>query len=205
MNMDIISKLKYYNQQSWENRDSKRISESDNFREAGDNTKADKDIDKDIDKDKDKNIDKDKDKDKDIDIDIDIDKTEVGISRTEDKTISGIINRIAGKTSETTKKSNTLNTSNVLKASNTSYRIPDTIAKKFDIENIIKGHIYNDEEGSCFIIENRYPLSYLYGGCCFGDALNISCHSLKDYALLLSIIAIIAVIINLFIILYSLT
>ena len=53
------------------------------------------------------------------------------------------------------------------------------IKKKYEIENIIEGHIYNDEEGSCFIIENRYPLSYLYGGCCLGDVLNISCHSLK--------------------------
>ncbi|NSW89395.1 MAG: ribonuclease H-like domain-containing protein [Firmicutes bacterium] len=53
------------------------------------------------------------------------------------------------------------------------------MAGGLDIENIAEGDIYQDEDGRCFIIENRYPLSYLYGGCCLGDVLNINSRSLR--------------------------
>ncbi len=52
--------------------------------------------------------------------------------------------------------------------------------KGTNIEDIINGETYKDEEGQCFVIENRYPLTYFYGGCCLGDAVsNIDNVSLK--------------------------
>ncbi|NLC69461.1 MAG: hypothetical protein GX754_11920 [Clostridiaceae bacterium] len=49
-----------------------------------------------------------------------------------------------------------------------------------DIHNLIEGEIYKNEEGCCFITENRYPLTYLHGGCRLGDvAAGISSSSLK--------------------------
>jgi len=43
-----------------------------------------------------------------------------------------------------------------------------------DIQDIMEGYICSNDNGSCFIIENRYPISYLHGGCCLGDVLDIS-------------------------------
>ncbi|HHW49354.1 MAG TPA: ribonuclease H-like domain-containing protein [Clostridiaceae bacterium] len=43
-----------------------------------------------------------------------------------------------------------------------------------DIQDLIEGHICSNDNGSCFIIENRYPFSYLHGGCRLGDALSIN-------------------------------
>lgn len=49
-----------------------------------------------------------------------------------------------------------------------------------DIHHIMEGEIYEDDEGCCFIEENRYPLTYLYGGCRLGDVVEtISSSSLR--------------------------
>lgn len=37
----------------------------------------------------------------------------------------------------------------------------------------LPGEVISNEDGSIFMMGNRYPLSYLYGGCRLGDALNI--------------------------------
>lgn len=38
---------------------------------------------------------------------------------------------------------------------------------------LVPGTVLENEHGTCYVIENKYPLSYLYGGCSIGDALDI--------------------------------
>ncbi|MGE5614774.1 MAG: ribonuclease H-like domain-containing protein [Bacillota bacterium] len=42
-----------------------------------------------------------------------------------------------------------------------------------DIDVIVPGAVLENEHGTCYVIENKYPLSYLYGGCSIGNALGI--------------------------------
>jgi len=53
-----------------------------------------------------------------------------------------------------------------------SYELRKSISEN-DIENLIDGQVCNNEEGSCFLIENKYPLSYIHGGCSLGQACSI--------------------------------
>lgn len=48
-----------------------------------------------------------------------------------------------------------------------------------DIHDILEGAVCSNDDGSCFVIENYYPLTYLHGGYSLGDALGISMLSLK--------------------------
>jgi uncharacterized protein YprB with RNaseH-like and TPR domain len=38
-----------------------------------------------------------------------------------------------------------------------------------DIHDLVPGRIQSNENGSCYVIENRYPLSWLHGGISLGD------------------------------------
>lgn len=42
-----------------------------------------------------------------------------------------------------------------------------------DIHDLVPGSIWSNENGSCYVIENRYPLSWLHGGISLGDAVTI--------------------------------
>lgn len=56
-----------------------------------------------------------------------------------------------------------------------SYRAPLSQVQhdERDIDVIVPGTVLGNEHGTCYVIENKYPLSYLYGGCSIGDAMNI--------------------------------
>ncbi len=40
-----------------------------------------------------------------------------------------------------------------------------------DINMLVPGSVQSNDMGNCYVIENRYPLSYLHGGCSLGDIL----------------------------------
>ena len=42
-----------------------------------------------------------------------------------------------------------------------------------DIHDVVPGTIYSNEYGSYYMIENRYPVSALHGGCSLREALNV--------------------------------
>jgi len=42
-----------------------------------------------------------------------------------------------------------------------------------DIHNLLQGTVCSNEDGCCFIVENRYPLTYLHGGYSLGSVLDI--------------------------------
>lgn len=42
-----------------------------------------------------------------------------------------------------------------------------------DINVLSPGNVQGNDDGSCYVIENRYPLSHLHGGCKLGDAINV--------------------------------
>jgi uncharacterized protein YprB with RNaseH-like and TPR domain len=42
-----------------------------------------------------------------------------------------------------------------------------------EIDKLVPGKVVNNEHGSYFMTENRYPLTYLYGGVPLGDLLDI--------------------------------
>lgn len=71
---------------------------------------------------------------------------------------------------------NAVYAANKLDESNAANR---DIRSALDVENIIEGYIYEDEEGKCFIIENSYPLTYIYGGCSLGDILAFDQSSIR--------------------------
>lgn len=48
-----------------------------------------------------------------------------------------------------------------------------------DIHDIMEGSFCENDNGTCFVIENRYPVSYIHGGYSLGEALNINTSSLK--------------------------
>jgi len=52
--------------------------------------------------------------------------------------------------------------------------IQKTLKTGSDIQDLVEGYICSNDNGSCFVAENRYPVSYLHGGCGLGDALNIN-------------------------------
>jgi uncharacterized protein YprB with RNaseH-like and TPR domain len=56
-----------------------------------------------------------------------------------------------------------------------SYRAPLSQVQhgERDIDVIVPGTVLGNEHGTCYVIENKYPLSYLYGGCSIGDTLDI--------------------------------
>lgn len=51
--------------------------------------------------------------------------------------------------------------------------LPRTQRGERDIDVLVPGAVLGNEHGTCYVIENKYPLSYLYGGCSIGDALDI--------------------------------
>lgn len=51
-----------------------------------------------------------------------------------------------------------------------SARLPRPVKKDRDIDKLIEGFVCSNNDGSCFVVENRYPISYIYGGCSIGDA-----------------------------------
>ncbi len=42
-----------------------------------------------------------------------------------------------------------------------------------DIQDLVPGNVQSNENGSCFVIENRYPVSWLHGGISLGDSMMI--------------------------------
>lgn len=42
-----------------------------------------------------------------------------------------------------------------------------------DVHDLAAGSVLTNDSGSCYVIENRYPLSHLHGGCSLGEALKI--------------------------------
>ena len=53
-------------------------------------------------------------------------------------------------------------------------RLHEPANSNFDIDKLMDGYICNNGEGSCFVIEERYPASYIYGGGCIGDTEMLS-------------------------------
>lgn len=49
----------------------------------------------------------------------------------------------------------------------------------YDIQDIMQGEVYCNDDGTCFVIENKYPLTYIHGGYKLGDALEIEMNSLQ--------------------------
>jgi len=49
----------------------------------------------------------------------------------------------------------------------------------FDVHDILNGTFCTNDDGTCFIIENRYPLTYLYGGYPLSEAMKIDMDLLK--------------------------
>lgn len=49
-----------------------------------------------------------------------------------------------------------------------------------DIQNIIDGSVCTNEFGTYFVTEKRYPLTYMHGGCCIGQAEQMNLLSLKS-------------------------
>lgn len=48
-----------------------------------------------------------------------------------------------------------------------------------DIHDIMEGKVCSNVDGCCFVIENRYSVIYIHGGCSLGEALNIDSDTLK--------------------------
>lgn len=44
-----------------------------------------------------------------------------------------------------------------------------------NIDVLVPGSVQANDKGSCYVIENLYPLSYLHGGCSLGEALKAGC------------------------------
>lgn len=42
-----------------------------------------------------------------------------------------------------------------------------------DIDILVPGSVQTNDNGSCYVIESRYTLSYLHGGCSLGDVLEV--------------------------------
>ncbi|MCX7709685.1 MAG: ribonuclease H-like domain-containing protein [Clostridia bacterium] len=52
---------------------------------------------------------------------------------------------------------------------NTEKSAPVTRKQGPDVDELLAGTIYTSEDGSFFIVENTYPLTYLHGGCNLGS------------------------------------
>lgn len=48
------------------------------------------------------------------------------------------------------------------------------VNRDLDIDRLVDGFVCSNGEGSCFITEERYPASYIYGGCSIGDVAALS-------------------------------
>ena len=48
------------------------------------------------------------------------------------------------------------------------------IRKEREIDVLVPGDVQSNDNGSCYVIENKYPSSYIHGGISLGDALAIS-------------------------------
>jgi len=53
------------------------------------------------------------------------------------------------------------------------------VNNKNDIDKLLDGFICNNGEGSCFVTEERYPASYIYGGCSIGNTEMLNTDILK--------------------------
>lgn len=54
-----------------------------------------------------------------------------------------------------------------------------SVKKGCDIDELLDGCIYSNDDGCCFVTESRYPASYIYGGCSIGDAQKLNAGILK--------------------------
>lgn len=48
-----------------------------------------------------------------------------------------------------------------------------------DVHDILEGVVLDNEDGSCFMVESRFPLTYIHGGYSLGSALGVSARLLK--------------------------
>ena len=48
----------------------------------------------------------------------------------------------------------------------------------YDISALPPGRTVTNENGGCYVIENRYPLSHMHGGCCLGEAASVAADTL---------------------------
>lgn len=62
---------------------------------------------------------------------------------------------------------------------NTDKKPVGTVSSGKDIPAGIPGTVCSNNDGSFYVMENRYPLSHIHGGCCLGAALNINERSLS--------------------------
>jgi len=51
--------------------------------------------------------------------------------------------------------------------------------KENSIENMVEGTVCSNEDGCFYLVENRYPLTYIHGGIALGEALDICTSSLS--------------------------
>lgn len=47
-----------------------------------------------------------------------------------------------------------------------------------DISTLPPGRIVTNENGSCYVIEHKYPLTHMHGGCCLGEAADVDADTL---------------------------
>lgn len=47
-----------------------------------------------------------------------------------------------------------------------------------DIDRLVPGHVLSNDSGSCYVIEDRYPLTHIHGGCRLGDILDTDADTL---------------------------
>ena len=43
-----------------------------------------------------------------------------------------------------------------------------------EVDKLVPGRIVTNDDGSCYVIENRYPLEHTHGSGCLGEALNVA-------------------------------
>lgn len=49
-----------------------------------------------------------------------------------------------------------------------------------DIHVLVPGSVQTNDNGSFYVIESKYPLSYFHGGCSLGDARKVGCETLSS-------------------------
>lgn len=52
-------------------------------------------------------------------------------------------------------------------------KIPEA-GRAADEPRILKGRVCTNDEGTCYLVEKRYPVSYIHGGCAIGEALELN-------------------------------
>ncbi|HHW00322.1 MAG TPA: ribonuclease H-like domain-containing protein [Clostridiaceae bacterium] len=59
-------------------------------------------------------------------------------------------------------------------------RQQEPVRSNFDIDKLLEGFICSNGEGSCFVTEERYPASYIYGGCSIGNTETLNTGILRN-------------------------